>query len=274
MKTVRVGKVIFGSPKYLPLIAGPCVIESEKSALRHAEKISKVARSLGVPYVFKASYDKANRTSVNSFRGLGLEKGLKILSKVKKEFKIPVLSDVHSIEEVGPASEVLDIMQIPAFLCRQTSFLVAVATTGRVVNVKKGQFLAPWDMEHVIKKIASTGNKKILVTDRGTSFGYNTLISDFRGVPVMRDFGYPVIFDVTHSVQAPGGKGGSSGGAPEFIPTLSRCAVAAGVDGIFMEVHENPKKALSDGANSLNLKNLKSLLSNLKAVHKVTQKVI
>jgi len=274
LKKVKCGNVTFGDSKKLPLIAGPCVIENEASALRHAEKISKIARSLGVPYVFKASYDKANRTSIKSFRGLGLEKGLKILAKVKKEFKIPVLSDVHSIEEIGPASEVLDIMQIPAFLCRQTSFLVAAGTTGRVINVKKGQFLSPWDMEHVIKKIEHTGNKKILVTDRGTSFGYNTLISDFRGVPVMRDLGYPVIFDATHSVQAPGGKGGSSGGAPQFIPTLSRCAIAAGVDAIFMEVHENPSKALSDGANALNLKDLKKLLSGLKTVHTATQKVI
>ena len=272
MNVVRLNSVTFGDGKSFPLIAGPCVVESESSALRHAEKISKIARSLKVPYVFKASYDKANRTSSKSFRGLGLKEGLRILAKVKKTFRVPILSDVHREDELGPASEVIDILQIPAFLCRQTDFVIAVGKTGRVVNVKKGQFLAPWDIEHAIEKIKSTGNTKILVTERGASFGYNNLVSDFRSIPIMQKFGFPVIFDATHSVQMPGGKGSSSGGAPEFIPTLARCAAAAGADGIFMEVHENPKEALSDGANSLALENLKALLRSLQEIHQVVRK--
>lgn len=245
------------------------MIESEASALRHAEKISQIARELEVPYVFKASYDKANRTSVQSFRGPGLDEGLKILAKVKKEAGVPVLSDIHSIEQVIPAAEVLDILQIPAFLSRQTDLLLAAGKTGRIVNVKKGQFLSPWDMKNVVDKLEAVGCRQILLTDRGASFGYQNLVSDFRAVPVMRGFGYPVVFDATHSVQLPGGQGKSSGGAAEFIPTLARCAVAAGVDAIFLEIHEDPSKALSDGPNNLALKNLKALLETLLALKSV-----
>lgn len=246
------------------LIAGPCVIESESSALRHAEKISKIARDLKIPYVFKASYDKANRSSHESFRGPGLKKGMPILKKVKKETGVPILSDVHCREEVVEAAQVLDIIQIPAFLSRQTDLVLAAAKTGRVVNIKKGQFLAPWDMKNVIKKVESTGSRKILLTERGVSFGYNNLVSDFRSIPVMREFGYPVVFDVTHSVQLPGGLGHASGGQREFIPTLAKCAVVSGADGLFFEVHESPETALSDGPNAVPLKDLKSLLQLLK----------
>ncbi len=265
VKKVKAGSVTFGEKK-LPLIAGPCVIESRSSALRHAEKISRVAKSLGTPFVFKASYDKANRTSIASFRGLGIDEGLQILAQIKKLFKIPVLSDVHSAEEIKKAGKVLDIIQIPAFLSRQTDLLVAAGASGKVVNIKKGQFLSPGDIEHAVKKVKSTGNQKILITERGTSFGYNHLINDFKAIPAMQSFGFPVIFDGTHSVQMPGGKGSSSGGAPQFIPTLTRAAIAAGVDGLFLEVHENPKKALSDSANSIHLKDLKSLIKSAKLI--------
>ena len=260
---VQAQSVVFGDPRKLVLIGGPCVIESEESALRHAEKISKIAAGLQVPYVFKASYDKANRSSVKSFRGPGLEKGLKILAKVKKELGLPVLSDVHSIEQIAPAADVLDILQIPAFLSRQTDLLLAAGRSKKIINVKKGQFLSPWDMKNVVDKLESVGCKKILLTDRGASFGYQNLVSDFRAVPVMRGFGYPVIFDATHSVQLPGGQGHASGGMAEFIPTLARCAVAAGVDAVFMEIHENPAEALSDGPNNLALSKLKPLLEIL-----------
>ncbi len=269
---VKAQSVTFGDPRRLVLIGGPCVIESEDSALRHAEKISQIARELDVPYVFKASYDKANRSSVDSFRGPGLEAGLKILAKVKKEFGLPVLSDVHSIEQIAPAAEVLDILQIPAFLSRQTDLLLAAGKTGRIVNVKKGQFLSPWDMKNVVDKLEAVGCKQILLTDRGASFGYQNLVSDFRCIPVMRSFGYPVVFDATHSVQLPGGKGTASGGMAEFIPTLSRCAVAAGADSIFMEIHENPSKALSDGPNNLELAKLKGLLETLLALKEVVSR--
>jgi len=257
-------KVVFGNGSPFVLIAGPCVIEGEASALRHAEKISKIARDLKIPYVFKASYDKANRSSADSFRGPGLREGLRILRKVKEEVGVPVLSDVHEVEQVDEAAEVLDIIQIPAFLCRQTDLIVAAAKTGKVVNVKKGQFLAPWDMKNVVKKLKAAGNEKIILTERGISFGYNNLVSDFRSIPVMREFGYPVVFDVTHSVQLPGGLGHASGGQREFIPTLAKCAVVSGADGLFFEVHENPDKALSDGPNAVPLKNLKELLKLLK----------
>jgi len=261
--------ILFGGPKAFVLIGGPCVIESEEGVLRHAEKISQIARDLKVPYVFKASYDKANRSSIHSFRGPGLEKGLRILAKVKKEFELPVLSDVHGQAEIGPAAEVLDILQIPAFLCRQTDLLRAAAGTGRVVNVKKGQFLAPWDVKNIVEKLEESGCEKILLTERGVSFGYNNLVSDFRAIPIMRSFGYPVVFDATHSVQLPGGRGNASGGMAEFIPTLSRCAVVAGADAIFMEIHEKPEEALSDGPNALHLQKLKPLLENLIELKKV-----
>lgn len=262
VKQVRIGPVVAGG-KNLFLIAGPCVIEDERSVLRHAEKITRIAESLKIPYIFKASFDKANRSSVKSFRGPGLEQGLEILSKVKKRTGIPVLSDIHCVSQVKSAGAVLDAIQIPAFLCRQTDLLVAAGKTGKVVNVKKGQFMAPWDMKNAVEKIESTGNKNILLTERGVSFGYNTLVSDFRAIPVLRGLGYPVVFDATHSVQKPGGLGQVSGGDREFIPLLARCGVASGCDGIFLEVHENPSCAKSDGPNSVSLRNLKDLLRSL-----------
>ena len=266
LKQVRLNNVTFGNPDEFVLIAGPCVIESEASALRHAEQISKIARDLKIPYVFKASYDKANRSSVNSFRGPGITEGLKILAKVKKEFQLPILSDVHSVQEVEQAKEVLDILQVPAFLCRQTDLILTCAKSKKIVNVKKGQFLSPWDMKNIVEKIESAGNQAILLTERGVSFGYQNLVSDFRAIPIMQSFGYPVIFDVTHSVQLPGGLGSASGGQAEFIPTLARCAVAAGADALFMEVHEDPKSAKSDGPNNLPLTHLQELLQILKQI--------
>ena len=268
MKQVRLGDIRFGDPRQFVLIAGPCVIEGESETLHHAERIAGIASSLGIPYVFKSSYDKANRSSIRSFRGPGLKKGLEILAKVKKKFHLPILSDVHSVEDVGPASEVLDILQVPAFLSRQTDLVVACAKTKKIVNVKKGQFLSPWDMHNIVEKIETTGNYNILLTDRGASFGYNNLVSDFRAIPVMRNFGYPVIFDATHSVQIPGGLGNASGGAPEFIPTLARCAIAAGADALFLEVHEDPKRAKSDGPNNLPLADLAELLTILKEIRR------
>ena len=266
---VKVGSVVFGDPEKIVLIGGPCVIESEESALRHAEKISKVARELKIPYVFKASYDKANRSSLHSFRGPGLQKGLAILQKVKREHGVPLLSDVHSLEQIQPAAEILDILQIPAFLCRQTDLLVAAAQTGKVVNVKKGQFLSPWDVQNIVQKLEESGCRQILLTERGASFGYQNLVSDFRALPVMRGLGYPVVYDATHSVQVPGGLGNASGGRAEFIPTLSKCAVVAGADALFMEIHENPQEALSDGPNALDLKLLKPLMEILIELHQV-----
>ena len=250
-RTFSVRKIRFGAGAPLFLIAGPCVIESEGHALMMAEKLGAVAGELGVPYIFKASYDKANRTSVASYRGPGLKNGLKILAKIKKKTGLPVLTDVHQASEVEAAAEVCDILQIPAFLSRQTDLLVAAGKSGRVVNIKKGQFLSPAEMGNAAEKVASTGNEKIILTERGNSFGYQNLVVDMRSFPIMRKFGYPVVFDVTHSVQLPGGEGKSSGGQPEFIEPLARAGVAAGVDGIFLEVHDNPAKALSDGSNAL-----------------------
>ena len=267
--TVALDSVVFGDPRQLVLIGGPCVIESEIHAFDHAEKIAQIARDLKIPYVFKASYDKANRSSGESFRGPGLKAGLKILAKIKNEFHIPVLSDVHSIEQIAPAAEVLDILQIPAFLCRQTDLLLAAAKTGRVVNVKKGQFLSPWDVKNIVDKLESAGSRKILLTERGVSFGYQNLINDFRAIPIMRSFGYPVVYDATHSVQLPGGKGTSSGGMAEYIPMLARCGVVAGADAVFMEIHSNPQEALSDGPNALHLVKLKPLLEMLIELKKV-----
>ena len=269
VKTVRLGKILFGDPRSFVLIAGPCVIEGEAVTLRHAERIARIAAKLKIPYVFKSSYDKANRSSIKSFRGPGIKKGLQILAKVKKEFGLPVLSDIHNVEEVKPASEVLDILQIPAFLCRQTDLVTAAAKTGKIVNVKKGQFLSPWEVSNIIQKVESAGNDKILITERGHSFGYNNLVNDFRAIPIMRGFGYPVVFDATHSVQMPGGEGARSGGAPEFIPTLARCAVAAGADALFMEIHEDPAKALSDGTNMLTLNRLEKVLGVLTEIRRV-----
>lgn len=270
-KTIKVGNVSVGGKTPLVLIAGPCVIEDRAITFKIAESLKKITLKAKVPLIFKASYDKANRTSIKSFRGPGIEKGLEILSEIKKKYDVPVLSDVHTVEEIEKAGKVLDVLQIPAFLCRQTDLLVAAGNSKKVVNIKKGQFLSATDMNQVIKKVESTGNKKILLTERGTSFGYQNLVSDFRSIAVMAQSGYPVVFDATHSVQQPGGLGNKSGGASEFIPLLSRCAVAAGCDSIFLEVHFNPKKALSDGPNMLALKNLEKLLKSLKAIDQVVQ---
>lgn len=269
---IKLQNITVGNGKPLILIAGPCVIENRKMVFEIASRLKAVTSKLKIPFIFKASYDKANRTSIKSFRGPGLEEGLEILADVKKKFHVPVLSDVHSIDEVEQAAEVLDILQIPAFLCRQTDLVVAIAKTGKIVNVKKGQFLAPNDMAQIIKKIEAAGNKKILLTERGTSFGYNNLVSDFRSLSIMRQTGYPVIFDATHSVQQPGGMGDSSGGNREFIPLLSRCAVAAGVDGIFIETHLNPDKALSDGPNMWPLSGMEKLLKELAEIDRVVKK--
>ena len=265
-REITAGNVKIGGNRPLALIAGPCVIENEAATLRHAEKLLTICNGVNIPLIFKASYDKANRTSINAFRGPGLKEGLAILRKVKDTLGLPVLSDIHSIEQIVPAAEVLDIMQIPAFLCRQTDLLIAAARSGRIINVKKGQFLAPWDMKNVAGKIAASGNENIILTERGASFGYNNLVVDMRSFPVMRSTGYPVVFDATHSVQLPGGQGDSSGGQREFVEYLSRAAVATGIDGIFMEIHEDPDKALCDGPNSIPLAELAALLKMLKGI--------
>lgn len=268
---IPIGSIKIGAGRPLMLIAGPCVIESESATLRHAERLMAICNGLSMPLVFKASYDKANRTSVNAFRGPGMKEGLRILAKVKESLGLPVLSDIHSIEQVAPAAEVLDVLQIPAFLCRQTDLLIAAAKSGRVINVKKGQFLAPWDMKNVAGKLAASGNENIILTERGASFGYNNLVVDMRSFPVMRATGYPVVFDATHSVQLPGGQGDSSGGQREFVEYLSRAAVATGIDGIFMEVHEDPDHALCDGPNSIPLSELPALLKKLRAIDAVVK---
>ncbi len=252
----------------LLLISGPCVIENEKNAYDTARFLKDVCRELEIDFVFKASYDKANRTSIRSFRGPGMNEGLKILQGIRSELQIRVLSDVHRVEEIEPAAEVLDIIQIPAYLCRQTDLILEAAGTNKPLNIKKGQFMAPWDMKNVVEKAESAGNRNIIITERGTMFGYNNLVVDYRGIAIMQNFGYPVIFDATHSVQLPGGAGQSSAGQREFASLLSKAAVAAGVDGIFLEVHENPEKALCDGPNSLNLTDLKPLLLRLKSIRK------
>lgn len=263
MKQVNVGDVTFGGAKKLVLIAGPCAIEDENLTLRIAEELKKITHELDCQLIFKASYDKANRTSVTSFRGLGMDRGLRILERVKSEFELPVISDVHDVSQISAAADVLDILQIPAFLCRQTDLLVAAGNSGKVINVKKGQFLAPWDMEHGVNKITSTGNDNIVLTERGASFGYNNLVTDMRSLVIMRELGYPVVFDATHSVQLPGGAGGSSSGQRQYVGALSRAAAATGIDGLFWEVHENPEKALCDGANSLPLAEVKNLLKQI-----------
>ncbi len=255
--------ILVGSEQPLLLIAGPCALESEELARTVAAKMQDICGRLGISYVFKASFDKANRTSLESYRGPGLEEGLSILSKIREEMQVPVISDVHDISQIGPAAEVLDIIQIPAFLCRQTDLLVAAAKTGKPVNLKKGQFVSPWDMENGVNKLKGAGGTKTMLVERGASFGYNNLVVDMRSLPVMRSFGCPVIFDATHSVQLPGGAGGSSGGMREFIAPLSRAAVAAGIDGLFMEVHPDPDKALCDGPNSIPLDSIEQLLIQL-----------
>jgi 2-dehydro-3-deoxyphosphooctonate aldolase (KDO 8-P synthase) len=272
MSSFEVGNVTIGTGE-LFLIAGPCVIETEEHALKMAEAIAETAQSLGLPYIFKASYDKANRTSLKSFRGPGLAEGTRILHKVGQRCKVPVLTDVHEVAQVERVAESVDILQVPAFLCRQTDLLLAVGRSGRAVNIKKGQFVSPWDMRHAVEKVRSTGNDRVFLTERGTSFGYNNLVVDMRSLAIMREFA-PVVFDATHSVQLPSaGTDGQadtgqvqSGGQPQFIPLLARAAVAAGVDGVFMEVHDNPKQALSDGANALDLAQLPHVLRQLLAV--------
>lgn len=265
-KLIKIGDVEVGAGRPLAVIAGPCVIESRDSALEHAARLKEAADRVGVPFIFKSSYDKANRSSVTSYRGPGLAKGLEILAEVKDNVGVAILSDVHEKEQVGPAKEVIDILQIPAFLCRQTDFVIAVAESGKVVNVKKGQFLAPWDMANIAQKILSTGNDQILLTERGVSFGYNNLVSDMRSLVVMRELGYPVVFDATHSLQLPGGLGHASGGERKFIAHLARAGVAVGVDALFMEVHEDPDRALSDGPNSLPLAEFEALLRVVKEI--------
>lgn len=256
------------------LIAGPCVIESERHAMMMAHSIARIAERLDMPYVFKASYDKANRSSARSFRGIGLDEGLRILQRVKDEVGVPVITDIHESEQVATAAEVADILQIPAFLCRQTDLLQTAAESGRVVNVKKGQFLAPWDVANIIEKIEAIGNRQIMLTERGTSFGYNNLVVDMRSFPIMRGFGYPVVFDVTHSVQLPGGLGDATDGQAEYIEHLARAGVACGIDGLFMEVHDNPPHALSDATTQFALEKLESLLETLLKIHELVRPAI
>ncbi len=262
----EIGDVHVGAGE-LFLIAGPCVIESEAHAMKMAESISAIARAMKMPYIFKASYDKANRTSLKSFRGPGIKEGARILRKVAESYRVPVLTDVHAAADAERVAEAVDVLQIPAFLCRQTDLLIAAARTGRAVNVKKGQFVAPEDMRHAVEKCRESGNDRVFLTERGASFGYNNLVVDMRSLPIMRQFA-PVVFDATHSVQLPSGSNGVSGGQPQFIPVLARAAVAAGVDGVFLEVHDNPAEAKSDGANALHLNKLKATLENLLAIHR------
>ncbi len=268
-REIHIGNKKIGGANPLFIIAGPCVIESEDIVFSTAEKLKKICESVGLPLLFKSSYDKANRTSLSSFRGPGLEKGLEILSAVKSTLDIPVISDIHSVAQIKPASEVLDMLQIPAFLCRQTDLILAASQTGKPVNIKKGQFTAPWDVKNIIDKFTSTGNNNIIITERGTSFGYNNLVVDFRGIPIIRSFGYPVVFDVTHSLQLPGGQGSCSGGQREFAEPLAKAAVVVGADGLFMEVHPDPEKALCDGPNMIKLDDVEGLLTKLKAVNAV-----
>jgi 2-dehydro-3-deoxyphosphooctonate aldolase (KDO 8-P synthase) len=262
-RSFAVGNVTIGGDSALFLIAGPCAIESESHATMVAETLAPLAAQMGVALIFKASYDKANRSSVSSYRGPGLQEGLRILAQIKKRTGLPILTDVHEVSHVAPAAEVADVLQIPAFLSRQTDLLVAAGCSGRVVNIKKGQFLSPWAIAHAVEKVTATGNDKIILTERGSSFGYQNLVVDMRSFPIMRKLGYPVVLDVTHAVQLPGGEGKSSGGQPEFIEPLARAGAAIGVDGIFLEVHENPAKALSDGTNALPLDQLQPLLDKV-----------
>jgi 2-dehydro-3-deoxyphosphooctonate aldolase (KDO 8-P synthase) len=264
--TFTAGNIVFGTNTPLFAIAGPCVIESESHATMLADRLAETSQSLALPLIFKASFDKANRTSVTSYRGPGLTEGLRILAAISKRTHLPILTDVHDASQVAPAAEVADIIQIPAFLCRQTDLLMAAGRSGRIVNIKKGQFVSPWEMGNAAEKVASTGNKKIILTERGASFGYQNLVVDMRSFPVLKKLGYPVVFDATHSVQLPGGEGKSSGGQPEFIEPLARAAVAAGADGVFVEVHENPAKALSDGSNALPLDQFRPLMIKLQQI--------
>jgi len=272
-RPVRIGgfSLVQGSPLFL--IAGPCVIESESHALMMARRLSASARRLGIPYIFKASFDKANRTSATSYRGPGLERGLQVLARIRKEVGVPVLTDVHDAGQVAAAAEVCDVLQVPAFLCRQTDLLEAAGRSRAAVNIKKGQFMSPWDMRNAVEKIEKAGNRRILITERGTTFGYNNLVVDMRGLAVMRAWGYPVVLDCTHALQLPGGEGGRSGGQPQFIETLARAGVAAGADGVFMEVHDHPEKALSDGASSLGLRSFAPLAGRLRDLGNFVRKM-
>ena len=271
-RAVRIGSVVIGGGAPLALIGGPCAIENEKHALMVAERLQRVTADARVPFIYKSSYDKANRSSINAYRGPGLTEGLRILRKVKDETGLAVLSDVHDVSEVAPAAQVLDVLQVPAFLCRQTDLIVACARSGRPVNVKKGQFVAPRDMINVVEKVRASGTEDLLLTERGTSFGYNNLVVDFRGLPIMRAFGYPVVFDATHAVQLPGGQGDRSGGERQYVQALARAAVAVGVDALFMEMHEDPDRTLedgrplSDGPNMLRLDDLPRLLDEIRAI--------
>jgi 2-dehydro-3-deoxyphosphooctonate aldolase (KDO 8-P synthase) len=270
-RTVKVGNVEIGGGRPFALIAGPCVIESLDSCIDIATQVRDMTAELGIPYIFKASFDKANRTSVDSYRGPGFGKGLEILAEVKSKVGVPVLTDVHEVWQVADTANIVDILQIPAFLCRQTDLVLSAAETGKPVNVKKGQFLAPWDMRNVVAKVESTGNFDLTLTERGVSFGYNTLVVDMCSLPIMRSLGYPVVFDATHSVQRPGGQGNASGGAREFIPDLVRAAVAVGIDALFLEVHPEPEKAMSDAASMLKLADLRGLLSIAKKIENVAR---
>jgi len=272
-REVTVGPLRIGGGRPFVFIGGPCVIESREHALRHAAALRAITKRAGVPFVYKSSFDKANRTSLQSYRGPGVHAGLEILAAVKREIGVPVLTDVHEREEIQAAAEVVDVLQIPAFLCRQTDFLLHVAQAGKPVNIKKGQFLAPWDVGPVLQKLASTGNHQLMVTERGASFGYNNLVADMRSLAVMAQFGYPVVYDAGHSVQLPGGQGTSSGGQRQFIRVLARAAVAVGVDGVFLEVHENPEQALSDGPNSYRLEELEQMLRELKRIDALVKKL-
>ncbi|MEA3328233.1 MAG: 3-deoxy-8-phosphooctulonate synthase [Candidatus Omnitrophota bacterium] len=270
-REIKVGNVKIGGNNPLVLIAGPCVIEDEEKALSHAGMLKDITARLDIPLIYKSSYDKANRTSISSFRGPGVKKGIKILEKVKNEIGVPVLSDLHCREEIKEVKEILDVIQIPAFLCRQTDLITACSRAGNVINVKKGQFMAPWDMAHVVRKIIASGGKQILITERGTSFGYNNLVSDMRSLEVMKNFGWPIIYDATHSVQLPGGEGNSSGGQRELVPGLARAAVGMGCDGLFIEVHVSPDKAPCDGPNMLEMDKLEVLLKQVKKIDKIVK---
>jgi len=265
-------RIIIGDMHPLVLIAGPCVIESARASLEAAKKLKDIAHKAGIPFIFKSSFDKANRLSIDSYRGPGLARGLEVLWKIKQKLGLPILSDIHCQKEIARAKDVVDIIQIPAFLCRQTDIVVEAAKTGKIVNIKKGQFLAPWDIAPIIKKIESTGSRNILITERGVSFGYNNLVTDFRALKIMRGFGYPVIFDATHSIQLPGGKGGTSGGQREFVLPLCRAAAAFGCDGLFLEVHANPDKALCDGPAMINFKDLEKILEQVKRIRRALEK--
>jgi 2-dehydro-3-deoxyphosphooctonate aldolase (KDO 8-P synthase) len=273
VRPVTIGSITLGEGHPLALIGGPCAIESAGFMLDLATRLRDIAAKAGVPFIFKSSYDKANRTSIRSYRGPGLQAGLEILQKVKESVGVPVLSDVHAVEEVESASEVLDVLQIPAFLCRQTDLVVAAAQTGKPVNVKKGQFLAPWDAQNIVEKIRSTGNEAVLLTERGVSFGYNNLVADMRSLVVLRAFGVPVVFDATHSVQLPGGAGTASSGQREFVPYLARAAVATGCDALFMEIHPDPDHAPSDGPNMLRLDDLPALLAQVTQIDRIVRNI-